>query len=117
MKDSKLISFFNQYSSQKRGEMDLLQKFPPLILKDGIFLSVQYGPTYFSSYGSEDLLEDEEGTVEVYTSDKVVKLIPFDGDQRGTYFNVPISILDTIIEEAGGIDNNAVDNWIAAHNK
>lgn len=103
-----LKEMHNQYG-RKFGIMKHL--FPPVICKDGTFMSVQAG-SWHHCYPQQDLEVDDYEEYEVRTSLIDSRLLDYCYDKY-EYGCVPTEIINDIIEQHGGIDIEAIDKYIA----
>lgn len=113
--ESILINFLNKYGRCVRHFSTAL--FPPVICKDGVYLSIQAGQHY-SSYPRKDLKNNEYETVELYSSEEVIEdELRIYTTSDGTYGNVPVAEIDRIITKHGGINYDRVESIIAEEQK
>lgn len=98
---------------------DEFNRFPPIICSDGTFISAQAGETYMC-YPKENLDDFEYETVEIHKNDvtekeELLSLFECSFDKY-VYSNVPVVVLDTIIEKHGGLDFNKIEEYINKYN-
>lgn len=79
-------------------------KFPALKLNNGVHLSVQASEFHGCS-PKETLKENEYESVEVHTSDNVRQLMGYEAS-KCTFTYVPISVMEEICKENGGIKDD-----------
>ena len=92
--------------------------FPPVICKDGLFISVQASMFHYcepketidnvTDYESLEIRLDPDELTE--TEMDLISI--FEGHEKCEYFYVPVAVVDIIISNHGGIDNDAVDKYI-----
>ena len=84
----------------------------PIICTDGTFLSVQCGYGYHSSpdVSGIDLHEYESFEVRADIKDKCDFALYMDDENMYSY--VPTDVIDDLIEKHGGIDENAIKQYI-----
>lgn len=113
------VEFFKQYGKcikpYKTMQTNEFNRFPPIICKDGLFISAQAGENY-KCYPRENLDDFEYETVEIHRhedtdAEELLHIFICDYDKY-ILDNVPVSILDAVIEKHGGIDYNKVDDYI-----
>ena len=85
--------------------------FPPVICKDGTFMSVQASP-FHHCYPVDNLEDFEYDEFEVRTDLEDNLLSPYLSDEKYTYNYVDVFVIDTLIEKHGGIDEEAVQKYI-----
>lgn len=114
-----LIKMFKKYGRcikpSKTIKTDTFNRFPPIICKDGTFISAQAG-NYYKSYPRENLDDFEYETVEVLKNETTEAeamlnnyICAYD---NYVYDNVPVEVIDAIIEKHGGLDNDAIEAFI-----
>lgn len=120
---STTVKFFKKYGKCIFTTMDkdpYFAKFPPIVCKDDTFISAQAGENYHC-YPKENLENFEYETVEVFKNDDMIEellLNPFECDYDNYIFdNVPVEVIDAIIEKHGGIDEIRVDKYIDDSNR
>lgn len=102
-----LKEMHNQYGKNSGIFKNL---FPPVICKDGTFMSVQAGSWYHCT-PQQDLDTDDYEEYEVRTSLIDARLIKFGYDEN-EYGYVPNEIIDDIINQHGGIDLEAINEYL-----
>lgn len=120
---SQTVKFFKKYGKCIFTTMDknpYFVKFPPIVCKDGTFISAQAGENYHC-YPKENLEDFEYETVEVFKNDDMLEeslMSPFEsGCDDYIFDNVPVEIIDVIIEKHGGIDDEKVLKFIEDSNR
>lgn len=114
-----LIKMFKKYGRcikpSKTITTDEFNRFPPIICKDGTFISAQAG-TYYKSYPRENLDDFEYETVEVLKNETTEAEAMLNGYtctyDEYVYDNVPVIIMDAIIKSHGGLDTDAIEAFI-----
>lgn len=113
------IEFFKKYGKcipiTETCRDPRLAKFPPIICKDGMFISVQAGENY-KCYPRQDLDNFEYETVEVYKNEsteaeELLNMFECAYDNY-IYDNVPVEVIDAIIEKHGGFDYSKINEYI-----
>lgn len=111
-----IVEFMKHYGKciKKIGGLML---YPPVICKDGHYMSVQASRNH-NSIPTEDLDNHEYEAVEVYVGcDNMDALFSVYSNGYGTCNCVPVEIVDAVINHHGGIDMNAVNAAIESENE
>lgn len=87
--------------------------FAPIICTDGTFLSIQCGYGYHSTPDKSDLPLSEYETFEVRTDVEDDDDFALYGDGDSLFSYVPTEVIDSLIEKHGGIDEDAIKQYIA----
>lgn len=85
--------------------------FPPVICKDGFYMSIQASENHIC-IPRENLDTFEYDCVEVYCSENTDEFKLCRGDGQCTYFNVPVQMVDNIINKHQGIDLDEIKRSI-----
>lgn len=114
---SALVTFFNNYGRCR--EKLVFKIYPPVICKDGAFMSVQAGAFYHSE--PQEFLEDasmyesfeiqtdlQDESIQPYRSSNNIEDVDYH-----LYKMVDRDVIDSIIEKHGGIDTKAVDKYLS----
>ena len=113
------VDFFKKYGKcirpSKTIQTDEFNRFPPIICNDGLFMSVQAGENY-SCYPRENLEDFDYETVEISRhedtdAEELLYLFISDYDKY-ILSNVPVEVVDAVIEKHGGINFNKIDRYI-----
>lgn len=112
-----LVTFFNNYG--RCCAKSTFKMYPPVICKDGAFMSVQAGEFYYSE--PEEFLEDASmyESFEIRTELPDESIQPYRASNDFTdsdyylYKRVGRDVIDSVIEKHGGIDTKAVDKYLS----
>ena len=115
--NSALVTFFKKYGRCR--EKLKFKMYPPVICKDGAFMSVQAGGVYFSE--PQEFLDDAAmyESFEVHTELQDENIQPYRASndikdlEYYLYKRVDRDVIDGIIEKHGGIDTKAVDKYLS----
>lgn len=109
--NSTIQNMFRKYG-RCINKMGIHHIFPPVICKDGYFMSVQAG-MFMNSSPEEDLEDFGYDCVEVYSSEEdTTELQWFANSSKDTFGYVPTEVVDKIINKHGGLDEEAINKAI-----